>query len=360
MATLAKTGTVAEPRAGILTLARRVAGNYLLHRVIRAIFTIWFVATITFFMVRLMPGSPVDVYVNTLVTQQGVPYPQAVQLAASLFNINLSDPLWQQYFSYLGSMIHGDLGTSIIQQGVPVIHIILAFLPWTLFSVGVGLILSFIIGMALGILAAYRRESLFDHLATNISSLLHAIPNYIIAILLLVYLGVQWQLVDITAMRGTLSPGVQPNLSPAFVKDVLFHGALPIATYVITTVGGWVLAMRASTESTLSEDYVTVARTRGLRERRIAFSYVGRNASLPLFTQLTLSLAFAVGGSILIETIFVYQGLGLTLQNAINQRDYPLMQGILVIITAVVVFANLIADFAYGWLDPRVRVQGKD
>ncbi len=360
MAVLEQGQVVPEPQVGFLVIAKRVVRNYWLLRILRALFTVWLVATLTFFLIRLMPGNPVEVYVQNLVTQQGVPYPQALQLAASLYNINLDEPLWQQYFSYMGAMVHGDMGTSIIQQGVPVMQIVLTFLPWTLFSVGLGLIISFLLGMLLGIFAAYRRESVFDHFVTNFSSLLHAIPNYIIAILILVYAGVQWHIIDITAMRGTLSPGVQPSLSLGFVKDALYHAALPIATYVITTIGGWILAMRASTESTLGEDYVTVAKARGLRERRIALAYVGRNAALPLFTQLTLSLAFAVGGSILIETIFVYQGLGLTLQNSINQRDYPVMQGILVIITAVVVFANLIADVLYGFIDPRVRVQGKE
>ncbi|MGC9523652.1 MAG: ABC transporter permease, partial [Anaerolineae bacterium] len=122
--------------------------------------------------------------------------------------------------------------------------------------------------------------------------------------------------------------------------------------------GSWILSMKSSTMSTLGEDYVTVARARGLPERRIRTAYVGRNAMLPLVTQLLISIGFIVGGSILIESIFVYQGIGYRLLQALNTRDYPLMQAIFLIITISVVISNLLADFVYGWLDPRVRVTG--
>jgi peptide/nickel transport system permease protein len=135
---------------------------------------------------------------------------------------------------------------------------------------------------------------------------------------------------------------------------------LPIFTYFITTVGSWMLAMKSSTVSTLGEDFVTVAKARGLNDWRITTAYVGRNASLPLFTQLALSIGFIVGGSILIESIFIYQGIGLTLNNAISRRDYTLMQGIFLVITLSVVFANFFADILYSWLDPRIKLGAQD
>ena len=158
-------------------------------------------------------------------------------------------------------------------------------------------------------------------------------------------------------MRGAYSPGMKPGFTLAFIKDIFFHAALPILTYVLTTVGGWMLAMKSSTISTLGEDYVTVAEARGLPERRIITSYVGRNASLPLITQLAISIGFVVGGSTLIEFIFVYQGIGQLLLSSINARDYPVMQGVFLIITIAVILANFLADFVYGWLDPRIRVR---
>ncbi|MDP9383065.1 MAG: ABC transporter permease [Chloroflexota bacterium] len=359
MSVLQERRTVVEPNIGIVTLGRRVASHYLVRRLLKALLTIFLVASFTFFLVRLIPGGPIEVYIQNLVTQYSIPYAEAQQQAASLFSINLDEPVYRQYLTYMGNLLQGDFGSSLITRGTPVSQIILKFLPWTLFSVGVGLILSFTLGILLGMLMAYRRNSLLDHVLTTIASITQSIPNFLLPIILLVYLGVQWELVNITQMRGYLSPGVKPGLSFAFIKDAFYHASLPILTYVLTAIGGWMLTMRSSTESTLGEDYVTVARARGLRGSRIATAYVGRNASLPLFTQLTISLAFVVGGSALIEVLFVYHGLGYELANAIQQRDYPVMQAVFLVITAMVVVGNLLADLVYARLDPRIRLTGR-
>jgi peptide/nickel transport system permease protein len=251
------------------------------------------------------------------------------------------------------------LGTSILSPGTPVSAIILRFLPWTIFSVGTGLILSFMIGILLGLLMAYRRESVLDHVLTFFSSIFSSVPDYLIAILVIVWLGVQLQLVPIAQMRGVLSPGIAPELSWAFIKDVFFHASLPITVYVLTSVGRWMLTMKSSTISVLEEDYVTVARAKGLKENRIITAYVGRNASLPLFTQLAIAIGFIVGGSIIIEALFQYRGIGFTLLESVNRRDYTLMQGIFLILTFSVIFANFFADILYSWIDPRIRLDDK-
>jgi peptide/nickel transport system permease protein len=152
-------------------------------------------------------------------------------------------------------------------------------------------------------------------------------------------------------------PGLQPGLTVAFVTDVLYHAALPVLTYVLTTIGSWMLLMKSSTLSTLEEDYVTVARARGLSDGRIMRAYVGRNAVLPLFAQVAIAAGFVVGGSVVIERIFVYEGIGFVLLDAINRRDYPLMQAIFLVITVSVIGANLLADLLYSRLDPRIRRQ---
>ena len=188
--------------------------------------------------------------------------------------------------------------------------------------------------------------------------MLSSIHSYIIGIVLLVYLGVYWGLIPIHQMRGSRSPGIQPGFTVEFITDIFFHAALPIATYVLATIGIWILSMKSSTMSTLGEDYVTVARARGLSEMRITTAYVGRNAMLPLITQLAINVGFIVGGSVLIEFIFVYQGIGYRLLEALNTRDYPLMQGIFMIITISVILSNLLADFVYSRLDPRIRISG--
>ena len=335
---------------------QRIWRNYMLRRVAAALFKIWIVITITFFIVRLMPTNPIDAYVNELMDQYGFSYEEAKDQAAALFNIDLDSSLWDQYVQYMVNLFHGDLGTSYRSKGTPVIKMIAKFLPWTLFSVGVSLLISFTLGILLGMIMAYRRESLLDHTLSALASIFSAIPNYLVGMMILVFLGVQWKIFPITKMRGSMSPGMKPALTWAFVKDIFYHALLPILTYVLTTIGTWMLAMKSSTISTLGEDYITVAKARGLPERRIVTAYVGRNASLPLFTQLAISIGFIVGGSALIEFIFVYQGIGQLLLSSINTRDYPVMQGVFLVITISVILANFLADFVYGWLDPRIRI----
>jgi peptide/nickel transport system permease protein len=250
------------------------------------------------------------------------------------------------------------MGISLRSPGTPITSIIAKFLPWTIFSVGIGLLISFTLGMTLGMLTAYYRDSFWEPAVSAVGSFLSSVPDYIIGILLLVYLGVRWELVPIHDMRGSATAGIDPGFTWVFIKDIFFHAALPIATYVLATFGAWMLTMKSNTISTLGEDYVIVARARGLSEGRITTAYVGRNASLPLIAQLAISIGFVVGGSILIETIFVYQGIGYQLRAAINTRDYPLMQGIFLVITISVILSNLLADYAYGWLDPRIRIGG--
>jgi peptide/nickel transport system permease protein len=346
--------SAAEGRSGP-NLARRFVDSYYVRKFLKAIFTIWAVTTIVFFLIRLLPGNPIEQYVNALVVNQNMEYKQALSQAAALFAIDLNQPLWQQYLDYMRYLLSGDLGNSIVSPGTTVSSIIRQFLPWTLFSVGVGLTISFILGILLGLLMAYRRDRLPDHALTIFASLVSSVPNYLIGILILVLFGVQWKLFSIAQMRGSITSGMQPGFTFSFFWDVLYHAFLPILTYVLTSIGGWMLAMKGSTVGTLGEDYVTVARARGLKDWRITTAYVGRNAALPLFTSLTIAIGFVMGGSFLIEQIFQYQGIGYALGAAIASRDYPVMQGIFLVITISVIFANFFADILYGWLDPRIK-----
>jgi peptide/nickel transport system permease protein len=347
------------PADQVRAIGTTVYRSYLLRRILKAILTIYLVCTFTFFLVRLLPGSPVDVYINKLVTQYGMSYQDAANKAAALFAFNPSEPLILQYWDYLKALAHGDMGRSLLSQGTPVNSVIAAYLPWTLFCVGLSLLISFGLGVLLGMMMAYRREGLLDHVLSVVGSLLHSVPNYLLGILIVVFLGIQLSLFSVSDMRGAFSPGVHPSFSPGFLGDVLYHAALPIVTYVLSTIGSWMLIMKSSTLATLEEDYVTVARARGLKDSRIRTAYVGRNAMLPLFSQLAIAAGFVVGGSLLVEWLYQYQGIGFLLYDSINQRDYPVMQGIFLIITIAVVAANLIADLLYSRLDPRVRVAGE-
>lgn len=342
---------------------RRAAGvvyrNYAVRRIVKAFLTIYLVSTGTFFLARMLPGSPVDVYINQQITQYGMSYDQAASQAAGLFSFDPSRPLLLQYWEYLSGVARGDLGDSLLSPGVPVTSIVFAYLPWTLFSIGLGVLISFALGITFGMLMAYRREGFLDHLLSFLASVTHSVPNYLLATMIVVFFGVQLDVLPITEMRGAYSPGVEPNLSLDFISDALYHAGLPITVYVLTTIGGWMLVMKSSTVETLGEDYVTVARARGLKDGRIRSAYVGRNAVLPLFPQLAISLGFVVGGSILVEKVFQYQGVGYLLLESVQRRDYTVLQGILLIVTVAVVLANLLADLLYSRLDPRVRVNGE-
>ncbi len=342
-----------QPSRG--SLLGGLMSSYLMRKLVKTLLTVFAVTTFIFFLIRLLPGNPVDVFVQQLVDQQGMTMEQARDQAASLFSVNLNEPLPAQYLRYLRNLVVGDFGISIMSPGTTVSSIVTKYLPWTIFWVGTALIASFILGILLGLLMALRRDSILDHVLTIFASIMSAIPSYIIAILLVVWLGVQWKLVSIAKMRGILSQGVQPGLSWTFFSDALYHASLPIFTYIVATVGGWMLSMKSSTIGTLGEDYVTVARARGLTEWRITTAYVGRNAALPLFTQLAISIGFVVGGAFLIEGIFQYTGVGSILVGAIGKRDYTVMQGVFLVITLSVVIANFFADMLYSWLDPRIR-----
>ena len=336
---------------------RALASNFLLRRILKAILTIWFVTSLLFFLIRLMPSNPLEIYIQELMSQYSMSYQDARSQAASLFALDLDAPLWQQYVRYMSGLVRGDLGTSLRSQGTPVTAIIAKFLPWTLFSVGTALLISVVIGVGLGIVMAYRRDSWLDNILSVFASISSSVPQFIFAVLIIVF-GVRWKLIDFAALRGSTSPGIEPGFTWVFIKDVFYHAWLPIAVYVLTSIGTWMLSMRNNTLATLGEDYVTVARARGLRDSRIATSYVGRNAALPLVTSFALALAYSVGGSPVVEDTFKYVGLGYYLVQSVFQRDYSLMQGCFLVLTVAVVTANMITDLLYGVLDPRIRIGG--
>ena len=240
MATLTAAPAVESTQQRRPNLLRSLMQNYFVRKLFKMVLTVFAVTTFIFFLIRLLPGNPVDVYVNQLVDQQGMTLEQARSQAASLFAINLNEPMTTQYFKFLTNLVRGDFGLSIMSPGTSVSSIITKYLPWTIFWVGTALIISFILGILLGLLMALRRDSLLDHVLTILGSIMSAIPSYITAILLVVWLGVQWKLISIAKMRGILSQGVQPGLTLTFFTDVFYHASLPILTYIIATVGGWV------------------------------------------------------------------------------------------------------------------------
>ncbi len=352
-----QTAIAPAPRPWIARGLEKIVNNFLLRRLVKALISIWLVTTITFFVVRAMPGNAVDILIQDLTTQ-GVSPDDARNLAASLLNLNLDEPVGLQYLDYMRNVARGDLGMSYKSQGSSVSSIIAQVLPWTLFSVGLSLLITFVLGIGLGTIMAYRRDTWIDHLLSNVGATLDAVSPYLIGLLAILFIGVVWKWIPVTAMRGAYTSGMQPAFSLKFFVDVFMHLRVLLLVYVLSSIGSWMLQMKSSTISTLGEDYVTVARARGLSDGRILTAYVGRNATLPLFTRLAISVGFTVGGSVLLEQLFTYRGIGYQLFKAISDRDYPVMQGVFLVITIAVVFTNLLADYLYGWLDPRVRITG--
>lgn len=335
---------------------RRLTRTYWFRVLISGLVTIWAVTTLTFFLIRQMPGNPIETRIEDLMSRQGLTYEDAYRAAATMFNFDPDRPVMLQYFDFLGDLTRGDLGMSITKSGTTVSSIILYYLPWTLFCVGSALFVSFTLGSLIGLAMGYWRGSWFDNLMTTFASVISGLPDYIIALLIVVIFGVQLEWFRIGELRGGVDPNIEPGFTIEYITSILKYAMLPILIYVLATIGNWILAMKSSTISTLGEDYINVAKARGLSERRILTAYVGRNALLPLITRLAVNVGFVFSGTVIIEEMFQYPGLGRNLFLAISGRDYTVMQGIFLVITSAVVFSNILADLAVGWLDPRVRI----
>jgi peptide/nickel transport system permease protein len=321
--------------------------RYLLKKVLLYVFIAWAALTLNFLIPRLMPGDPVRVL---MASSEGQIEPEARDAIAAQFGIT-DDPLIVQYGHYLRDLMHLDMGVSLSNYPVPVGEVISQALPWTLALVGVSTVLSFVLGTTLGVWLAWRRGTWSDHVLPALT-FLNAIPYFWMALILVLILAVTlgW-----FPYAGGYDRTMFPELSWSFVGSVIYHAALPALTIVLSSFAGWVLQMRNMTVTILGEDYVSMAEAKGLPKRTVLFGYAARNAILPSVTGFALALGGVVGGSMLTEVIFNYPGLGYTLFSAVSAQDFPLMQGLFLIISLAVIAANLIADVAYVFLDPRTR-----
>jgi len=321
--------------------------RYLLKKLGLYAFIAWAALTLNFLIPRLMPGDPVRVLIAG---SEGQIDPEARDAIAAQFGLT-DDPLIVQYFHYLADLARFDLGVSLSNYPVPVIDIISGAMPWTLVLVGVSTVISFLLGTGLGVLLAWRRGTWSDHVLPALT-FLNAIPYFWMALILVLVLavGLGW-----FPYAGAYDRTMFPELSAPFLGSVAYHAALPALTIVIGSFAGWVLQMRNMTVTILGEDYVSMAEAKGLPGRMVLFGYAARNAILPSITGFALALGAVVGGSMLTEVIFNYPGLGYTLFQAVSAQDFPLMQGLFLIISLAVIVANLIADAAYVFLDPRTR-----
>ena len=322
--------------------------RFFIRRLAFYAFTAWAAITINFFLPRMLKGDPISAYLQK---NQGEVSPEAIDSLRILFGLDSTKSLWRQYVEYWGLLFHGDLGRSFSRGLAPVSDIIATALPWTVGLVGLATIFSFIIGTSLGALIGWRRGSRADAVVP-IATFLSTVPYFWMG---LIVIAVFSSTLGWLPASHAYDKGTAPGWSWEFIGQVIQHGALPAITIVVASLGGWVLGMRNMMMTVLDEDYVTVAQAKGLKPRRVLVNYAARNALLPQLSSFALSLGFIVGGTLVMELVFSYPGVGKLLLEATNSKDYPLMQGLFLVISLAVLLANILADVAYAILDPRTR-----
>lgn len=328
-----------------------------------ALVTILFVITLNFFLFRVLPGDPARSGIrDPRLTQEAI---EAIRVRFGLdkpvincfqslnpleFGDCAVNPLQTQFFIYVGNLLRGELGISY-HTNRPVASLLGELLWNTLLLIGLGQVLAVILGMALGVVAAWKSRTAVDYSALLFSLTAWSLPTFWLGIILLFIGSSHWGL----PIGGRLTPGMVYESSWARWIDIGRHLILPTLTYTIIFLGEYMLIMRSTLLDVLSEDYILTAKAKGLSTFQILRDHALQNAMLPMVTIIALNLGFTVSGAIQIETVFSWPGLGGAIFTAVERRDYPMLQGAFLLIAVSVIFANLIADLLYSYLDPRVE-----
>lgn len=313
---------------------------FILRRVGRGLITIWFAVTVTFLLLRILPGDPALAVASPNMTDE--------TRAALLAQYGLDQPLPTQYVLYMGELLRGNLGTSFTQSS-PVLDVLFERLPWTLLLTFTALLLTIIVGIPLGVLAASFKGRFFDKLVQVIGVTGQSLFVPSIGIVLLFVFGLS---LDWFPIGGAYSNGVYGG---EWYVSVISHLVLPALSLSLVQLGSYMLTMRATLIDALGDDYVTLAKANGLSFRRVLWKHALRNALLPTTTLIGLQLGFLVGGAVLTETVFAYPGIGRGIYEAVTQLDFPVLQGAFLLLATTVVVANMLTDIVYGFLDPRVK-----
>jgi peptide/nickel transport system permease protein len=318
------------------------------ERILEYASTLLIIVTLNFLLPRAMPGDPF-LFISADQGQDVMYTEEQRQLYLEYYGLN--KPVHIQYVSYLGKLIRGNMGQSLYYNE-PVSSIILRRLVWTFFLVIAAVVISTVLGMLLGSISAWYKDKwvdkvLFLHLIT-----FSEIPSFLLGLILLFVFAAS---LNLFPLSGAMSHFKEFGTVFERIADILHHAALPVLALSIARIGGTYLLGRNSVTSVLEKDFVTTARAKGLPRFRIITSYVIRNALLPVVTRVFLSLGGLVGGAILVENVFAYPGLGFLMREAVMVRDYPLIQGIFLVVSLFVLTANYLADFLYGRIDPRIR-----
>jgi peptide/nickel transport system permease protein len=325
--------------------------RWFLSRLAFYLFAVWVALTLSFLLPRVMPGSPIGGLLQHLSPSQISANPGIIKTYEALLGGN-NQSLWSAYVEYIHRVIHLDFGISTSNYPTSVGEVVGRTLPYSLVLVGIAFVLAFILGTAIGMVAAWRRGGSFDSIFVPIFMALGAFPAYFTALLLLYLFGLRLNWFPIQHAYGN---GATPGWNRSFIESAIGHGILPATVIVLAYAGGWVLNMRTVMVNTMSEDYVSLAQAKGLKDRRVMTRYAARNAILPPLNGFAAQFATAVGGVVFIELVFSYPGAGFTLQQAALGNDYPLTQALLLIFAMCPIVANFLMDIANLILDPRVR-----
>jgi peptide/nickel transport system permease protein len=321
---------------------------FLLRRLMFYLAAFLAAATINFFLPRIMPGDPIQIMFASAGSELSLENLNALKLTFGFIDA----PLHEQYVRYLQSVFTGDLGRSIKYFPLPVTELLGRALIWTVGLVGIATLVSFALGTMLGIMAAWRRGTLFDTVTSVLAIFSSSVPAVVVSLITLFVFGYT---------LGWFPNGyaADPLLDPAFnwtyISSVLYHGTLPMLTMVIVLTGGFAVTMRNNMINLLGDDYIVMGRAKGLSDSNVMLWYAARNALLPTVSSLAIAVGTVLGGSLVTEVVFNYPGLGNTLYQAILARDYPVIQGQLLIMTAAMLVSNFVVDLSYVLLDPRLK-----
>ncbi|HEY2495298.1 MAG TPA: ABC transporter permease [Paenibacillus sp.] len=312
-----------------------------------------FVVLLNFWLPRILPGGPVDFLIGG--GKQGVVFVSEVQKQALLQYYHLNDTLWVQFTQYLKGLFTFDFGLSFTYKS-PVYDVISIRLPWTLLIVGISTLLSIIIGLALGLLSAWKHPRRIDRLIFIVMMVLSAVPEFLIGMILLIVFSVNGGLLPLS---GAETAFLSSENGLDRILDVAKHALLPITTLTVGSLAGLYLLMRNEAIRVFQEPFIEFAAAKGIGERAVLLRHVARNSALPLVTIIFIRIGGLLAGSVIVETVFSYPGIGKLLQEAILARDYPLLHGLFLMMTVSILCLNMLADLIYPHLDPRIRAAHK-
>ncbi len=330
--------------------------NYILRRLMVFFLTVWVAATLIFIIPRLAPGDPISAMIARMSQQEGYVENADLIIESWRERFGLDDPIYVQYFRFLGNTLRLDLGYSMANFPATVAELVSRAMPWTIGLVGVATAIFFIVGNLCGALLAWGKTPRWAKVMIPMSMTFTSVPSALASLLLIFIFG---SLIPIFPITGAYARGIVPAFTPEFIGSVLYHGFLPAMSIVLVRFGLWALGMRGMMVTVEGEDYMILAQAKGLKSFYVLYRYMVRNAILPQMTALAVSIGTLVNGVVLVEIMFVYNGMGNLINSAIRNQDFGLIQGTVFILIVTSALAVFIIDLIYPLIDPRISLEGR-